>query len=85
MLRKLIMYDSMAYDCLADTYLPIVNSIWEQIDADKTKFSEAARLKAMMLKALLSYLLVIDSDQAFWKKVHDQLNTEEQKEEELNA
>ena len=60
------MYDSMAYDCLADTYLPVVNSIWEQIDADKTKFSEAVRLKAMMLKALLSYLLVIDTDQAFW-------------------
>ena len=79
------MYDSMAYDCLADIYLPVVNSIWEEIYADKTKFSEAVRLKAMMLKALLSYLLVMDSDQTFWKKVHEQLNTEEQKEEELYA
>ena len=79
------MYDSTAYDCLADIYLPVVNSIWEEIDADKTKFSEAVRLKAMMLKALLSYLLVMDSDQTFWKKVYEQLNSEEQKEEELNA
>ena len=68
-LKNLILYDPMDFDSLADKYLPVVNSIWEEIKADFKKFSETIQLKTILLKALLSYILVSDSDQSFWEYV----------------
>ena len=61
-LKNLILYDPMDFDSLADKYLPAVNLIWEEIKADFKKFSETIQLKTILLKALLSYILVSDSD-----------------------
>ena len=39
-LKNLILYDPMDFDSLADKYLPVVNSIWDEIKADSKNFSE---------------------------------------------